>query len=283
MSDTDRPVAPDDAEALAAAQAQLERNRATLDAEAPQDLRTIFELLAMRLGLPAMPEGRGERPTCTACAALWAIGRPPPCGTCAARKLVPPDELELRRRMRRAVPERYRDATWQNPELPRRVHGGLEAMRRAWQALRTAKRVTIVGPAGAGKSTIAAAHVLERLAAGVERARFIACPTLGTAEVPEGGPTPMALALSADVLVLDDLGRELEGAPPGSGLLAQRIGPAMRLIGDRYDRQRGWVVTTALEVDDVAKFYGDAIARRLFEGAEGTCVIRLGAQRGDSA
>ena len=267
---------PTDDDILAGAQDQLERHRARIDAQAPQDLRTIFEFLAMRLELPAPPEERSPRPACPACAALWSIGRPPPCGTCAARQLVPPDAVELRRRLRKAVPERYREATWANPELPGRVSGGKDAMRAAYITLRTARRVTIVGPAGAGKSTMAAAHVLERLAAGVERARFIAAPSLGTAETPEGGPTPMAMALSADVLVLDDLGRELEGAPAGSGLCAQRVGPAMRVIGDRYDRQRPWVITTALEADDVARFYGDAIARRLYEDAPGTAVVRLG-------
>jgi DNA replication protein DnaC len=214
---------------------------------------------------------RRARPACSGCAALWEIGRVHPCGTCAARVLVAPAEDELRRRAARAVPRAFRDATWSNPDIARRVHGGAPSIAKARAVLGRARRVIIVGPSGAGKSTIGAAHTNERVVAGVERARFVLCVDIG-------GPSQMALALSAEVLVLDDFGAELEGAPAGSGLAAQRIGPAMRLIGDRYDRRRGWVITTALEVDAVARFYGDRIARRMYEEADGAAVIRLGGE-----
>jgi hypothetical protein len=280
--ETSEGIVTDDGEraVLERAQAQLERLRREADlAEPPpallaSPLAAELSRLAARLGMPTIP--RPARPTCSGCAALWDAGRVHPCGDCAARALVPPEPEELRRRIRRAVPELFRDAVWTNPRLHERVSGGRQRVASARHALATAQRVVIVGPAGAGKSTLAAAHVQERLAAGVERARFFSAPDLARAETPDGGPTPMALALSADVLVLDDIGAELEGAPAKGGLAAQRIGPAMRLIGDRYDRRRGWVITTGFEQAELANFYGDRIARRLFEGIEGTAVIRLG-------
>jgi DNA replication protein DnaC len=132
----------------------------------------------------------------------------------------------------------------------------------------------LLGPAGSGKTTIAAAF----LHAAVERdpdlrVRFVPAEDLLREETPDGGPTPLEQALSADVLALDDAGAELEGAPTGSGLLAQRMGALSKVISKRFDRGAPMLVTTGLERDAFTELYGDRLSRRLFEGAR---VIRIG-------
>lgn len=202
------------------------------------------------------------------------------CPPCDARRA----NEEIQRRVRawaKSLPERYRDVNWSSlPTLRRddgsgrpRVEVPTERLAQIRAAMETHRRVVFIGPPGCGKTTIAVAH----LRASVEhdtdvRARFIPAEDLLREETPEGGPTPFALALSADVLVIDDLGVELAQAPVGSGLLAQRAGAASKLIGDRFDRQRPLVVTTGLDKPAIQTMYGDRIARRLFEGA---AVVKL--------
>lgn len=204
----------------------------------------------------------------------------PRCGPAAVR-----DERERQvRAWTKALPERYRDASWSAlPKLLRddgkarpRVEVPANRLAQIRSALETHRRAVLIGPPGCGKTTVAAAHlraVVERDPA--VRARFIPAEDLLREETPEGGPTPLVLALSADVLVVDDLGVELNQAPVGSGLLAQRSGAVSKLIGDRFDRQLPLVVTTGLDRAAIQTMYGDRIARRLFEGA---AMIRLGGE-----
>ncbi len=183
----------------------------------------------------------------------------------------------------RSIPATYRDVRWENL-LDLKRHDGearvslLERTEPAIAAMRAriegSKRVVLMGPSTAGKTTVALAF----LRAAVEArpatwARFIPTAALAREETPDGGPTPYELARSAELLVLDDLGDELKGAAPGSGLLAQRIGPTADLIVERFDRQGQFVVTTGLDRKAIGALYGDRIYRRIFEGA---VVIRLG-------
>ncbi len=116
------------------------------------------------------------------------------------------------------------------------------------------------------------AHLAARIEAGVDRARFVAVRNLLAGSYLEG-VSWYELALSAGLLVLDDLGAELAGAPAGGGLAAQRIEVVSRLVCERHDRSRGHVVTTAHDREQIAEMYGDGVARRIFEGA---AVVRCG-------
>jgi hypothetical protein len=97
---------------------------------------------------------------------------------------------------------------------------------------------------------------------------------------------PYDRALTAEELVLDDLGAELAGAPENSGLIAQRAEPAITLLSERYDRRtRGrLVITTPIGADlpagdtrplrrALASYYGDGVAGRIYEHA---AVVRVG-------
>ena len=129
-----------------------------------------------------------------------------------------------------------------------------------------ADRVVIIGAAGRGKTSLAVAHLADRIEAGVERARFIPARQL-LADRHVGGVSWEALALSARLLVLDDLGAELTGAPAGGGLAAQRIEVVSRLLADRHDLDLGHVITTAHERPSIVALYGDGVARRVFDDA----------------
>jgi len=195
----------------------------------------------------------------------------------------PPSAEAIAHRLAR-IPRRYRGASWANLTDLRTDGGelrvklsrqGIEAAR---NLLRAGSRAVFVGPSGAGKSTMAAAHLRERIEAGIDRVRWFDAAELladEPIEVGDQGRTalPTQLAIVADVLVLDDLGAELEQAPAGSGLLAQRVGACSRVLAKRFDAERPTLVTTGLSREQVVQLYGDRIARRVFEGA---AVVRLG-------
>jgi len=190
------------------------------------------------------------------------------------------------------IPQRFRDARWGNLADLRNDEGGARVSCPASHihgiraALGSNRRGVIVGPPGAGKTTIAGAWAWHQIALGVDRVRWFSAMKLlentprESLVRPGVSTPPSALALSAGALVIDDLGAELEGAPPGSGLLAQRMGAASRIIAERFDLGRATLITTGFDLDGtsmapgIAQLYGERIARRVFEGA---AVVRLGA------
>jgi hypothetical protein len=230
--------------------------------------------------LPPKPET-----DCPRCLARWP--RPGLCDWCTSRvPPQPPAPLEAVE-LARIIPQRFRDARWSNlaelrndcgdaPRLscPAQRLAGIRA------ALCSNRRGVLIGPPGAGKTTIAGAWAWHQIALGVDRVRWFSALRLlenkprESLARPGVSTLPSELALSAGALVIDDLGAELEGAPPGSGLLAQRMGAASRIIAERFDRQRPTLITTGFDVDAVAAHYGERCARRVFEGA---ATVRLGA------
>lgn len=181
------------------------------------------------------------------------------------------------------IPAMYRDASWDALPTLTRDDGARRVTLSTGKtfaelrgALAGARRVVLLGPAGSGKSTIAQCLLRERWERAPElRHRFIIAPTLREPErrADDRRPHPLDLALSADVLVLDELGAEIEGAQPGSGLLAQRVGPGSSAVGLRFDLGKPTIITTGLDRAAMTALYGDRVARRAFEGA---VVIRLG-------
>lgn len=128
------------------------------------------------------------------------------------------------------------------------------------------KQLLLLGPAGAGKTSLAGAlarRVHDRgrevcwfTAARLARARSL--HPLGRGECPE-----MQKALGAPLLVLDELGFEQQHQSP---LVAE-------VIYERHAEDMATWVTCGLEPEQITTRYGGGIGRRLAEDAE---VITLG-------
>ena len=77
-------------------------------------------------------------------------------------------------------------------------------------------------------------------------------------------PRIIATARYAADVLLDEL---------GAGTL---VDPIEGIIARRHADHRPTIITTPYDADDLARRYGDGIARRVYERA---CVIRLGGPR----
>lgn len=205
----------------------------------------------------------------------WIVKRP----VFVERPESPEDRARaILRTLKREIPPHFAWARWDVPELQARVQlasSSLADVRRALAArVGSAERVVIVGGAGKGKTSLAAANLAERIKQGADQPRFVAARNLlaarsypGTNGIEPKSVPWAALATAATQLVLDDLGAELTGAPAGGGLAAQRIEVVCRVLADRHDLDLGHVITTAHEREKIAAWYGDGVARRVFEGA----------------
>lgn len=195
----------------------------------------------------------------------------------------PPESSEdrtrnVRRTMKREIPPHFTWARWDAPELQSRVQLTSSKLADVRVALAArsgrADRVVIIGGAGNGKTSLACAYLADRIERGSAQPRFVAARNLLAARGYPGanGIEPQSvpwtsLAIAANPFVLDDLGAELTGAPAGGGLAAQRIEVVCRVLADRHDLDLGHVITTAHEREKIAAWYGDGVARRVFEGA----------------
>jgi DNA replication protein DnaC len=134
-------------------------------------------------------------------------------------------------------------------------------------------RVVLAGAAGRGKTSLACWMLRQVIDAGAEGprdtfrrarwARFVDAARLCRAarEHPlgEGEPPMLAQAQRASVLVLDDVGSELEMRMPTN--------PVVDVLRERHAAARATWVTTFLPPDAFEKAYGSGTTRRVFEGA----------------
>ena len=157
-----------------------------------------------------------------------------------------------------AVPARYAWCAFEAPELGGRVHDA-SAIAKAREAAASLERVTLIGPAGTGKTVLACA-IARAVAATGARCAFVEARTLASARAQHGlghGEAPAVRdAIRAPVLVIDDVGSE--AANPQSAIAD--------VIHERHAWARPTIVTCALNVEGVKGRYGDGVARRLFEG-----------------
>lgn len=136
--------------------------------------------------------------------------------------------------------------------------------------------------AGHGKTTLAACILHALLDNAVEDedlfercglVRFI--PAFHLAP-PDGGDRERYLravhdAMNATVVVIDDMGQELLGAPNQSPLAAQRRRAIVEIIQERHNAGRGLILTTAIctlgEID--SQYNGGGIGRRVYKDGGG--------------
>jgi len=97
------------------------------------------------------------------------------------------------------------------------------------------------------------------------------------------GESPEAIearreAKRATVLVFDDVGDELDGAPAASGWIPERIAGTREVVDYRHKRpELRTIFTTWLPKRDMAKFYGGGTAERVYEHA---ALVKVGPQEG---
>lgn len=178
------------------------------------------------------------------------------------------------------IPLEYRDVRWENllelrtdqgkPRVPVTAER-FQRIRTLLQGLAPHERVVIVGYSGNGKSTLAAAWARGLIESGAERVCFARARkllALRPSVTETAAPCTVAeYAEAASWLVIDDLGDELHNAPAESGIAAQRIEAMRTLLAERYERRRGFVLTTGLTEEKIGEIYNDGTRRRVFEGA----------------
>lgn len=165
------------------------------------------------------------------------------------------------------IPPRWQWVRFDAPELAARVRDT-----RAMDVTRNLAHdvsVAFTGGAGAGKTTLACCIARTRAMLGIrvafatshDLARARAAAPLGTGE-----PELVRHAMKAPLLILDDLGQE----PMNQQSAVSDV------IYTRHNHLRPSVVTSCLDLDGIAKRYGDGIARRVFEKPNVTIHCRGG-------
>ena len=193
-----------------------------------------------------------DRPGCAACGAIVVVSDDETCVTCLVRAAVGP----------MGIPRRYADAL---DHLGERVRSP-RARQLAAQSL-GARGVVVCGPAGVGKSTLAAAMAVMAARAAIEagrrapRIRYVTAIDLGAARAQHrlgSGEADLVLsAIAADILILDDLGAE-----------GQRDGEVIAtVLHARHNADVPVWLTTGLTPTDVGSRYGGGIERRVYGGA----------------
>jgi hypothetical protein len=194
---------------------------------------------------------RCDRRPCVDCGVpvTFEVERCAQCGDKARR-------ASLGDRWRRLVPAEHAGAALSAPWLRSLVGEDVIA-----RIVRPLGRVTLLGPAGAGKTSLGVALLREAFAAG-RRCVFASAADLGRARsghpLGQGEAPAVAAALAADVLLVDELGIE---APHYSATLAE-------VIYERHAARRETLVTSGLGLDALGGRYGGGIQRRLAEGAQ---------------
>jgi DNA replication protein DnaC len=198
------------------------------------------------------------------------VAHPGVCPDCDRVELAAAHAARLRH-ARASIPARYRWAAIEAPEMAQRARPDAVATVRGLFGQRLPLGVALVGPSGAGKTSLACAMLrrvhdaatFESPARVVERARrawYVGAPALLDAvrawerNFSKGDPPELlAMARTASVLVLDnvDAGKQTD--------------PIVQLVFDRHDRQRPTIVTTWMTRAEAANAYGDGWARRVYE------------------
>lgn len=201
---------------------------------------------------------------CTVCSAPSTMPRP--CLACE-------ETLQAAREARLAtsgsIPARFGWASGLHaPALIARVDLAALEQARAIDLVRL-DRVTLLGPAGAGKTSLAAALAHAWARAHLRPALFVSAVDVGVSRqqhgLGEGDPRILREAMAAALLVLDDVGQELD---LGSGVVAH-------IVQRRYDHAKPTITTSGLNIEQLVSRYGAGVARRLIETAGGAVVLKL--------
>lgn len=252
---------------------------------APMSLDAIVSAARGAIGSASRAKPLGIY-ACSSCGDELVGPRPGVCLGCRATEA----ELERAHQLaeRALIPPRFRWASldlvpWFAPPGICRHVAHPEAVRRAREF--RGRLLVLRGASDAGKSSLGCAVVR----AGAERGRsavVVRCADIAPdAPSQERAHALLVRAAHEQVVLLDDLGSDLSGAPAGEGLASYRGARARRLIRDLYDvtgvgtAERMIVITTGLDDRTIERSYGDDILRRMLRAEPGTLELTLGAAR----
>ena len=211
---------------------------------------------------------RGEKFPCRRCGD--EIEWPGVCDVCdeaLRQKESPPSINDLVARS--GVPPALRQTSWDNFDdagFPRGLKNTLQRVRE-WRPSTVSSILTLSGPPGVGKSHMAVATIRRYLKSGRRHCRFVSVPELITnlrATIAANAQDDLVHSLEGTgLLVLDDL-----GATRGT---SWAVDVQCAIVGSRYNSERGTVITTNFDLDEIADKIDERIASRLAHGL----VIRI--------
>jgi hypothetical protein len=203
--------------------------------------------------------------TCACGAVVVSWQSEPECETCARARVARASALQSQREFLETVPEKFRSATL-GPRLADRVTPSRLILATKSACLETAW-CAFLGPAGAGKTSLAVAVIRERIRCSGEPWKMFQARQLGPARIQfraGAGEAPVVSeAMRARFALIDDIGH---GATTANDPIADII------FARDADCLPTWV-TTGLTEEDVGNRYGGGVARRIFQQSK---VVRLG-------
>lgn len=110
-----------------------------------------------------------------------------------------------------------------------------------------------------------------------QHSRFVSVPSLLDAKGLQPDEAAVESAKRASVLFLDEIGKELVDAQPGSYLASSRAPALMRVIEHFWNAPKRWFGTTMYRPETLASMYDLGTFRRLVEDESGAVAIDLDA------
>lgn len=212
--------------------------------------------------------GEVRRWPCGVCGVELVGLRPDVCRGCTQRESVV--DIERARAERLMIPPCFQWARLNLEPFTWRQGGPVVVHPKALEAVRRFRGTMLVlrGATGSGKTSLAAAWLMAQAAEGMS-AVFVECIKLPP-DAPNQALAGQLLyaARRARAVVIDDLGKDLGGAPYGQHLAAYRAAPVCALINEIFSRQRSpqaqrVVITAGLDDDLIRGAYGPDILRRV--------------------